>query len=178
MPLFKTISFSLLIALVLSFTTSCQKNSKPGIYLNEFLASNSGVNADSLNHQHVDWIEIYNGYDSIIDLSGYYLTDDKVDTTKWTIPAGTRIKAKGFLIVWADKLDTLLHTNFKLRRSKGQITLYSREKKLLDHIDYNLQELNVSSGREWDGVEQWMFYNQTWVFYDEPTPGYSNMQSE
>ena len=171
MPLIKTISFSILIALIVSINTSCQKNSKSGIYINEFLASNSGVNTDSIYHAHVDWIEIYNGYDSIIDISGYYLTDKKSDTTKWSIPMGTRINPKEFLIVWADRQDTSLHTNYRLSRSGGQIALYSSDKKLLDYIDYNLQELNVSSGRNGDGVDHW-------EFYDEPTPGFSNTKSK
>ncbi len=157
--------------LVISFSTSCQKSSKPGIYINEFLASNSGVNSDSLNHEHVDWIELYNSYDTIVDIGGYYLTDKKADTTKWSIPLGTKLNSNSYLIVWADQQDTSLHTNFKLRRSGGQISLFSNDKKPLDHVNYSQQEYNISSGRKWDGVHQWQFF-------DEPTPGFSNTKSK
>ena len=82
--------------LVIGFSTGCQRSSKPGIYINEFLASNSGLNTDSLNHEHVDWIELYNSYDTIVDIGGYYLTDKKADTTKWTIPLGTKLYIPGY----------------------------------------------------------------------------------
>jgi len=167
---FKQISFLFLIILVVLFSTGCQKKPKPGIYINEFLASNSSVNTDDLNFKHVDWIELYNAYDSIVNVGGYYLTDKKSDTTKWVIPAGTKINPDEFLIVWADRLDTALHTNFKLNRNKGYIALFSNKKIALDRIDYLIQEPNISSGRNRDGGKQW-------VYYDEPTPGFSNSKS-
>lgn len=170
MRIFNSISYLFIVALIFSFTVSCEKNSNPGIYINEFLASNSGVNTDSLSHEHVDWIEIYNGYDTIMDVGGFYLTDKKSDTTKWSIPEGTRINPKEFLVIWADRQDTLLHTNYKLSRSGGQITLFSNDKQLVDHIEYSQQELNISSARKRDGSD-------LWGFFDEPTPGISNIKS-
>ncbi|RLD24111.1 MAG: hypothetical protein DRI54_06505, partial [Bacteroidetes bacterium] len=170
MTFIKPISFLFLTILITIFSAGCQKSSKPGIYINEFLTSNSSVNADNLNYKHVDWIELYNAYDSTVNIGGYYLTDKRSDTTKWIIPEGTKINPDEYLIVWADRLDTALHTNFKLNRSKGQIALFSNKKKLLDHVDYLIQEPNISSGRNGDGGKQW-------VYYDEPTPGFSNSKS-
>ena len=128
MTFIKPISFLFLTILITIFSAGCQKSSKPGIYINEFLTSNSSVNADNLNYKHVDWIELYNAYDSTVNIGGYYLTDKRSDTTKWIIPEGTKINPDEYLIVWADRLDTALHTNFKLNRSKGQIALFSNKK--------------------------------------------------
>ena len=49
-----------------------------------------------------DWIEIYNLTGSAIDLTGFYLSDDKKDISKWQFPEGTLIGPKGYLIIWAD----------------------------------------------------------------------------
>ena len=143
------------------------REAEPGIYINEFLASNSNVLAEPLNNKQSDWIELYNAHDSVWDVSGYYLTDKATDTTKYALPTGTLIPAKGYLLVWADGVDSVLHTNFKLSRDGGGIALFSPEKKLLDQLIYGNQTFDVSRGRKWDGVD-------SWVYFDEPSPRSSN----
>lgn len=139
----------------------------PGLYINEFLASNSGTNVDPMNQEEVDWIELFNAYDSAVDLSDFYLTDNLKDTAKWTFPKGTIIDAKCYLIIWADGQDTALHTNFKLSKSGEEIALFSKDKELLDMVEYKAQDVNISYGRKWDGFEDWTYFN-------EPTPYFSN----
>lgn len=138
-----------------------------GIYINEILTSNNGVVAEPINQKEVDWIEIYNGYDFAISLSGYYLTDNIEDTNKWSFPKGTIIEPNGYLLLWADGLDTLLHTNFKLSKGGEEIALFSKDKELLDHVVYSSQEVNISYGRKWDGIDKWVYFNR-------PTPLFSN----
>ncbi|MEZ6119665.1 MAG: lamin tail domain-containing protein [Pirellulaceae bacterium] len=48
-----------------------------------------------------DWIELSNNSASDIDLSGYYLSDNPTNNTKWAFPAGTTIAAGSQLIVYA-----------------------------------------------------------------------------
>ena len=162
--------FSILILFISTVFTGClgTLGPEPEIYINEFLASNNGTAADPLKHKEVDWIELYNSYDLDVDIGGYYLTDNKDDTTKWKFPSGTIINAKGYLVVWADGSDTLLHTNFKLSRSEEEIALYSKDKELLDFVKFKDQQLNISYGRKWDGIEKW-------VYYDNPSPNSTNI---
>ena len=49
-----------------------------------------------------DVIELYNPTDGDVDIGGWFLTDDKNDPTKFTIPAGTIIPAQGFWAVNED----------------------------------------------------------------------------
>jgi hypothetical protein len=44
-----------------------------------------------------DWIEIHNSGNSILNLDGWYLTDNAGNPTKWRIPA-THILRGGYLV--------------------------------------------------------------------------------
>ena len=50
--------------------------------------------------QLLDWVEIHNPTDSVVDLSGYHLSDSGSNRTKFTFPSGTTLGAGQFLIVW------------------------------------------------------------------------------
>lgn len=98
----------------------------PPLVINEVLASNKASVADSAG-EFDDWVEIYNNGDTIVQLTGFYLTDDEAEPTVFAFPAGVGIDAGGFLAVWCDgqpeqTTGTEYHTPFKLNR-KGD-TLY------------------------------------------------------
>ena len=64
------------------------------IVINEVLA-NSGAGQ-------VDWIEIHNRSNEMTDISGWFLSDDGGDLTKFCIPDGTMIPAGGFIVFYED----------------------------------------------------------------------------
>ncbi|MBC8181810.1 CotH kinase family protein [candidate division KSB1 bacterium] len=141
------------------------------LFINEFLASNSAINSDPDFNGSGDWIEIYNAKNNTFDLSGYFLTDNLNDTTKWLIPDGASIAPNGFLLIWADGKDAALidlHANFKLSKSGEEIGLFNPEKILIDSVIYKFQITDISSGRKPDG-------NSNWYLFDEPTPNSSNI---
>ena len=75
------------------------------IVISEFMSSNEETFFDG-DDDSEDWIELFNTTDREIDLSGWYLTDNDDDLTKWKFPLGTSIKANEYLIVFAsDKGD-------------------------------------------------------------------------
>ncbi|HPS13117.1 MAG TPA: lamin tail domain-containing protein, partial [Prolixibacteraceae bacterium] len=78
----------LIVSLLL---VSFYHQSSAQLYINEFMASNTGVVLDPDNEQSADWIELYNKGNSPVDLGGYYLTDNLKKTKKWKIPAGIQI---------------------------------------------------------------------------------------
>jgi hypothetical protein len=85
--------------------------------ISEFMADNKSTLWDE-NGDSSDWIEIFNPDATNVSLSGWYLTDDENDLTKWAFPAVT-LKSGEFLVVFASKKDRStagaeLHTNFKL----------------------------------------------------------------
>ena len=79
------------------------------------MASNESTVSDQ-DGEYDDWIELYNNSSSSMNISGYYLSDEADDLTKWMFPAGTKIEANGYVTVWADKddLQSGLHADFKL----------------------------------------------------------------
>jgi hypothetical protein len=88
------------------------------LVISEFMASNNKILPDE-NNDFSDWIEIYNLTDEIIDLGGWYLTDDIGNLTQWKFPEGTYLGPDDFLIVFASGKDRAvtgaeLHTNFRL----------------------------------------------------------------
>jgi len=72
-------------------TPGYENSTTPGtgqdLYINEFMADNDTTIQDpDGNGGYPDWIELYNGGPTAIDLGGMYLTDDPCDPTKWMIP--------------------------------------------------------------------------------------------
>ncbi len=161
---------------------------QPAIYINEILSSNVGTNADMVDFDDFsDWIELYNSEDSPVDISGFYISDDLANPTKWQIPSNTIIPAKGFYLLWADDFDDIpgqeyirewwprnipyttqwSHTNFKLDKDGEEVGLYNASGELIDSIVYGSQIEDVSYGRKPDG-------SANWFFFGEPTPETQN----
>ena len=136
------------------------------VYINEFQAYNASSYLNQETGNYSDWIEIYNDGDYNVDLGGYSMTNGINEPFKWMIPYGFLIPPKGYLLIWADKLNYDLHSNFSLKGKGGQILLYDSSNEVVDSVSYDLQYPDISFGR--DGVD----YN--WCFLEEPTPGENN----
>ena len=145
--------------------------SKVGLVINEFLASNDNVNTDPDIGDFGDWIEIYNTSSATIDMGGMYLTDDLSEPTKWQFPAATTLVSGGFLLVWCDDEDTAgeaLHTNFKLSSGGEAVGLYDIDgATAIDTLTYGEQTTDISYGRTTNGGE-------AWTTFATPTPGAPN----
>jgi hypothetical protein len=164
----------LLLTIVLSKTITAQSIS--GLFINEFIASNSATLVDETGN-YEDWIEIYNSGSNDVNLAGFYITDDLRNPKKYLLPHGsseTIIPAGGFIVIWAsgDPSRGILHTNFKLSISGEQIGLYAPDGITpIDSLSFGRQFTDISFGRDPDGGEFFLFYS-------EPTPGFSNSNSE
>lgn len=132
------------------------------VVINEFLASNSSTQADQ-NGEYDDWIELYNNTPNTIDLSGYYLSDNGGNPTKWTFPNGTFIEANDYLIVWADKDTTQagLHANFKLSADGEALYLSNSSGSLIDEIVFPVQTTDQTYGRYPNGTGTFTFMTST-----------------
>lgn len=165
----------LFIIAITSIYSSCDKpiepidntSFKPKIYINEFMAVNSKTIKDEAN-QYDDWLELYNAADTLVNLTGYFLSDKLTITNKWKFPTVT-ISPKGFLLVWCDD-DTLqgpLHTNFKITSIGEPLVLFTPEGKILDSLRFGIQYADTSFGRFPDGTNNWRYM-------PTPTPGAAN----
>ncbi len=158
---------SVLLVFLIAF--SCKKtyeNPESNVVINEVMPVNNVTQADQ-DGEYDDWIELFNLSASSVNLSGYYLSDDKSDPGKWKFPFGSTIAAKGYIIIWADAdtTESGLHASFKLSSSGEDVVLSNPEKIKLDKVSFPAQTLELSYSRIPDGTGEFKWrtptYNKT-----------------
>jgi hypothetical protein len=128
-----------------------------GLVINEFMADNA-VTIAGPNGTSPDWVELYNGGNESVNLSGMYLTDNLANPNKWQFPDDTIIESGGFLLIWADNASDSdgLHCSFGLRANGEDIGLFASDgTTLIDSLTYTKQLQDVSYGRIPDGADNW-----------------------
>jgi hypothetical protein len=137
-----------------------QERAEQGIVpvrINEVSASNSCfINEYGKKN---DWVELYNTTDEEIDVEGMWLTDNAEKPMKYQITAAgtganTKIPARGYLLVWCDKLATTsqgLHADFKLGGEGGVLQLMAADRSWTDTFYYGVHGGTQTVGRFPDG---------------------------
>ncbi len=139
-----------------------------GLVINEMLSQGISPIKDEDNSDQ-DWIELYNGTASPINLNQYGLTDVITDPFKWRFP-GVVINPNSYLLVWAsgkNRVAPQLHTNFKIDKDGEDIVLTKPDGSAVDALPPTLIPLNASYGRIPDG-------GSTFVIFSVTTPGTTN----
>src|SRR5438876_1764863 len=77
--------FLWIILLVLA-AVPIRASAQSPVIISEFLAHNTSGLVDE-DGAYSDWIELYNGGASAVNLGGWYLTDDPANLTKWAFPS-------------------------------------------------------------------------------------------
>lgn len=143
------------------------------LYINEFLAGNDyGITDEAGEHE--DWLEIYNDGDESIWLGDKFLSDNLSNPGKWQFPDFT-IQPGEFLLVWCDEDQEqgMFHTNFKISKGGEELGIFDSEGTgfaTIDSVIFAEQQDDVSFGRDPDAGAEWKFY-------EDPTPGISNLLS-
>ncbi len=128
------------------------------VILNEYMSDNTHAFADS-NGEYYDWVELYNCSLNDIDLSGFYLTDDRYNIMKWTFPSNTILKADDYLTVFCSGLNTVsssgeIHTSFALSRDDDCLCLYTPQGILCSSLEIHPLATDISSGLADSGLQQ------------------------
>lgn len=153
---------------IVIITLGCFLSIHAQVHINEWVASNSNGITDPDFGETADWIELYNNNSSEVELTGYFLTDNLTNPTKWRLPS-LNIPPFGYAIIWADAVDQNLHANFKLSKEGEAIGLYNADTTLIEAIEFQHQKTNISMGRRVDGSAEL-------GFFAEPTPGAPNAE--
>lgn len=142
------------------------------LFVNELMADNTSTDYDDF-FESEDWVEIYNS-GGIVNLAGYYLSDDPDSLDKWmfpnTNPAITTILPGGHLRIWCDKDPNQGedHADFKLSQDGEGVYLVAPDgTSVIDQITFGPQASNISFGRSCDGCNDW-------IYFDQPTPEQPN----
>ncbi|HVR73724.1 MAG TPA: lamin tail domain-containing protein [Planctomycetota bacterium] len=142
------------------------------VVINEVMASQTKVIVDPTEPGSFDdYIEILNGSDAPVDLTGYWLSDKAFHPQGWQFPAGSIIGAGERIIVWTDsdggqcprppKIPNdgqncpdptdpskgYYHANFALDRERDQIYLFDRADRafgVIHGVEFEAQEPDVS----------------------------------
>jgi hypothetical protein len=121
---------ALLLCLLLAFS-GAEAVALEAVYISEFVAANQNGLRDEDEDQ-PDWIEIYNSGPTVVDLTGWSLSDEASKPRKWVFPAKT-VEPGSFLIVFASGKDRAitgqpLHTSFKLSAAGGYLGLFKPDR--------------------------------------------------
>ena len=127
----------------------------PALVVNEVTASGDPL----------DWFELYNTGDSVIDLAGFVVADDLEDAAKRVVfPAGTTIAPGAYMQV---EVDTDNWAGFKLGGDE-ELGIWTSEGVPVDIVDWD-------EGDAGEGVSYSRLPDGTGEFHSVvPTPGYEN----
>ena len=152
------------------YEKSLKETEDIGLYINEFMASNATTICDSFG-SYSDWIELYNSTDTDMDISGFGISDNLSQPMKYRFPDGTKIAAKGYLVVFCSGNEGLqngeLHAPFGLRSYGEDVVIANRAGRIIDSYSFKNQETDVSMARIPDGAGEFQSNSQ-------PSPGYPN----
>ncbi len=119
-----------------------------------------------------DYVELYNGTDADIDISGYTM-EDSDPTDKFTFPSGTVITSHGFIVLDCTGTEdtTNLVAGFKVSSGGEDITFKDAQGNIVDQLletDWPVGHTGLV-GRVQDAADKW-------VVLSSPSKGTSNNQ--
>jgi hypothetical protein len=164
------LSAALLLHVFAAVSVAAQTSESRKILITEFMAINNNTLADE-DGDYPDWIELHNPGTSVINLGGWYLSDNPDNLDKWEFP-GIAIDPGAYLIVYASDKDRRdpgknLHTNFKISGSGEYLAIIEPGGVTISHSYgplFPAQRADVSYG---------IFSGQN-TYMTEPTPGSTN----
>jgi len=142
------------IVFVLSVFISAKLSSQ--VVINEFCFANY---SDYLvGGEYEDWVEFYNPTGAVVNIGGYWLSDDVLDPMKYQIPATVTVPANGYkLILFSGQGGynpgylCQTNTDFKITQSNGEDLVFSNPAgNILESYDFatiSPNQRNQSYGR-------------------------------
>jgi hypothetical protein len=156
--------------LPLLFITSFLTAQDQYLFINEVMPTNQTGLLDPWDLSNEDWLELYYapGESPLKNLAGYFLSDDPDSLDKWMIvesetPPST-IVAGQHLFFWIDKdpEQGANHADFKLSGDGETVYLVEPDgETIVDSVEYPVQAPDISYGRECDGCENWVYFNNS-----------------
>ena len=113
-----------------------------------------------------DWIEVYNGGDTAVSLSGWGLSDSTARPLKWTFPDVT-LEPGEYMVVFAsgkNRRSGELHTSFALSSDGGAALLADPQGGIVSLLNYGEARTDASYAPSGSGAEELLV----------PTPGSAN----
>jgi gliding motility-associated-like protein len=143
------------LALTASFSAYSQ------VVINEFCFANYSDYA--LGGEFEDWVEFYNPTASVVNIGGYWLSDNALNPMKYQIPATVTVPANGYKLILVSGVGAYdpgflgqTNTNFKVTQSNGEEIVFSDPTGVvLESYDFDVispNQMNQSYGRVPNGT--------------------------
>ncbi len=156
---------TVLLAVVTILTQAQQATS---LQINEICPSNIDQWVDpSFNYG--GWVELYNPTSTAVNITGWYLSDNKDKLQKAKVTQTTSVLAKGFTTLWFDHYSkwSKKTIDMKLDCDGGTLYLSDAQGNLVTSREYPEAVSRCSWARTSDGGD-------TWSYCANPTPGKTN----
>lgn len=140
------------------------------IWINELMQSNINLVRDDLQEFPDSWIELYNDSDEAVDIRNWTVSDNPDYRQGWKITRSVIIPPGEYLLIYADKAATDLHTDFRLDSGNDtEVYLFNASGLQMDGVtNVPAQPApNIAYGRIDDG-------NVSWAYFVTATPGAEN----
>jgi hypothetical protein len=140
--------------------------------INEVVALNDSGRTDE-DGDRPDWLELFNGSQTSVNLGGYGLSDEEDTPFKWVFPPRV-LPAGGFMLVFASGKNRTnavnLHANFGIRSEGERLFLTRPDGVRVDDWPSLAIPRDFSYGRQPNG-------GTNYVFFAAPTPGAANTKT-
>lgn len=158
--------------------------------INEVMTENINTYPDEFGNIS-DWIEVYNGSGSNVNLQNFYLSDDVLNWNKWKLPSQIQLN-NTFKTYWADNEPSFgnFHSNFSISNGNENVYLFQEIQgfpKIVDFVILPSTPPNQSYGRATELSDIWMVFENTTpnapnaslsvIEYNEKTLAYPNPTS-
>ena len=143
--------YFILTILATALTTQAQD-----LVINELMQSNIECIMDDIKEFPDSWVELYNPTDAAINLKDYKISNKNKVAKAWQLP-NKQVPAKGFVVIYCDKDEKGLHTNFRLESGKdGNLYLFKGDE-VVDKLEKmaKMPAPDVAYGRKTDGADEW-----------------------
>ena len=154
--------------LILTFLAIAANTQAQDLVINELMQSNVECIMDDIKEFPDSWVELYNPTDAAINLKDYKISDKNKEKKAYKLP-DQEVPAKGYVVIYCDKEEKGLHTNFRLESGKdGNLYLF-KGGDVVEKLEgmAKMPAPDVAYGRKTDGGDEWG-YQVT------PTPGAAN----
>jgi hypothetical protein len=117
------------------------------LVINEIMAANDQTASDPAG-EFDDWIEIYNNSDEARDLTGYFVSDNHGNRTKFQFPDFV-LEPYSHVIIWCDNQPEQegFHATFNLSADGEEVGLYNTDTTSVDYLRYGPIPDDISIGR-------------------------------
>jgi hypothetical protein len=134
------------------------------VRLNEVLPAPDATDwdGDGTADEADEWIELYNGSEAMINISGWQVDNGSIQGSIYYLPPETILRPGEFLVLYRQK------TGIALTDGGSQVRLLNRAGKIVDIVTIGALEGDTSYGRDEQG---------RWQVIPLPSPGKANVTS-